>query len=280
MKIPQLRCCRWSNKVVGVLFLFLLVAVIPREGAAQQLCHVADPQDPELNVRDSPGGSVINRLQNGRVVRIEEEKADSSGQAWAKVGGKYRGQWRDWGWVSRRHLRCINTKQLRTEKPSIAVLRAAGIVPQNVMSRRTLPVSCDEVPNGWGVTLSKELYDGYRRRGFSQTAICFGLGSIGVYFDPATGKQLTLYLTKDGPFPRPFWLPDCFKQVQIIGRGGGEISWRPIGCTLRYHPETGLPIDKPELVELTTGGAAGRGEDEDSRTTVSADRAQALTQGR
>jgi len=37
-------------------------------------------------------------------------------------------------------------------------------------------------------------------------------------------------------------------------------SWRPTGCALRYHPSTGLPITKPELVELTSGeGELGGG---------------------
>jgi hypothetical protein len=109
-----------------------------------------------------------------------------------------------------------------------------------------------------------------------------GLGGTDVYFDPASGRQLKLYEIPGDIFGlRTFWLPDCFKQVQIIRRGGYLIGWRPVGCSMRYHPSTGLPITNVELVELSAGGEAGGGVDEDNRaSTVSEDRARALIFGK
>jgi hypothetical protein len=276
----------WSRGIRLVLFIGLVL--IPTEGRSEVLCNVADPRDPTLNVRDSPGGSVTNQLRNGRVVRIGQTKADSAGRPWVEVSGIYNGEWRNWGWVFPSHLQCVDTKKFSKESLSIEVLRAAGIVPQNVWDSKnkrqgnTLPISCDEVPNGWGVTLSNELYEAYRQRGFSRTAVCLALGGNGVYFDPETGKQLRLYRISDDDFSvRPIWLPDCYRSVQVIREGGYSIGWRPTGCSMRYHPSTGLPIGSQDVVELSAGGEAGGGVDEDNRSsTVSAARARELTHGK
>jgi len=50
---------------------------------------------------------------------------------------------------------------------------------------------------------------------------------------------------------------------------------------MRYHPSTGLPVESADLVELSAGGEAGGGLDEDNRSsTVSVDRARALIYGK
>jgi hypothetical protein len=276
-----------STSIQSILcFACLLFFSIPAK--SEVLCNVADPQDPTLNVRDSPAGSVINQLRNGRVVRIGQTKADSSGKSWVEVSGIYNGEWRNWGWVFASRLQCVDAGKFSKESLSIEVLRAAGIVPQNVWDAKNnrsgnlLPVSCDEVPNGWGVTLSNELYEAYRQRGFSRTAVCLALGGNRVYFDPATGQQLRLYRVGDDTLSvRPIWLPDCYRSVQVIREGGYLIGWRPTGCSMRYHPSTGLPIVSQDVVELSAGGEAGGGVDEDNRSsTVSEARARELTHGK
>jgi|SRR5271166_1664919 len=271
------------NRAVLVLLATLLL-LLPKDGSADILCNVADPHDPTLNVRDSPGGTVVNYLQNERVVRIDKTRIDATGRTWAEVSGQSNADYRDWGWVFRNSLRCVDTDRFPRVKVSVAALEEAGIVPQDAIRTSRQPISCDEVPNGWGVTISRKLYENYRRRGFSNTALCFALGGWDVYFDPATGRPLSLYQLP-GPYvggPRPLWVPDCYKRIQITGRMmQGDIPWRPTGCTLHYHPSTGRPITKPELVELSSGGPAGGGVDEDNQSsTVSEDRLRSLVNGK
>jgi hypothetical protein len=183
--------------------------------------------------------------------------------------------------------RAFEESQLKVERVPMSALKAVGIVPYHARKTGALPVCLGYVPNGWGVTISKELYEAYRLRGFSETAVCLGLGSIHVYFDPETGKQLNLY--DDGGIfgVRPLWLPDCYWKAQVITckerelRGESEVCWRPIGCTVRYDPSTGLPVKHPERVELVAGGPAGGGVDEDNQSsTVSEDRLRSLVNGK
>ena len=178
-------------------------------------------------------------------------------------------------------LNCIDTDRFRREKVPISALKAAGIVPQTAMDTKALAIDCDEIPNGWGVSISNELFAEYKDRGFSRTAVCLALGSSDVNFDPATGKPLNLYELDDSAGLRPLWVPDCYREVSIVSRGGYLIGWRPTGCTVRYHPSTGLRIDDPSVVELAAGGEAGGAADEDNQTsTVSRDRLKALVSGR
>jgi hypothetical protein len=264
------------------------MAATPGAATAETLCHVADPQDQTVNVRKTPAGAVVGQLPNERVVRIDATKPDAQGRPWAEVSGSDRGDYKIWGWVIRDRLRCVDTKSFPREKLSVDVLRSAGIVPQNAWdsknnrSGRMLPVSCDEIPNGWGVTLSNELFEEYRRRGFSRSAVCLALGGNDIHFDPQTGQRLNLYEIPDDIFGlRPAWLPDCYKSVQVVRKSGYLVAWRPTGCTIRFHPSTGLPIKNAAMVEVTAGGEAGGGVDEDNRSsTVSKDRARALVRGR
>lgn len=250
MTLPKLI----GRSLVSIAFLLLVSSGL----SAETLCHIADPQDPTLNVRETPGGKVINALQNERVVREDEVKADARGKSWSRVSSSYKGDWRNWGWVFKDRLNCVDTDRFRKEQLSVASLKAAGLVPQSATNTKALPISCDQIPNGWGVSISTELFQMYRKRGFSPEAICFGLGSSWVNFDPETGQLLKLYEINGDIFGlRPLWLPDCYSQLQITGRGGYLIGWRPTGCAMRFHPSTGKRISKPELVELAAGGEAG-----------------------
>jgi hypothetical protein len=274
-----------TNSAFAALAVLFWVTLWPSDGFARSetWCHVSDPKDPTLNVREYPAGKVVNQLSNQRVVRLDHTQTDAAGRTWAEVSAIYHGNWRNWGWVFRKHLQCIDLASLPREKLSVNTLRAAGIVPQAVYKTQTLPVSCDEVPNGWGVTISNQLFDIYKQRGFSREAVCLALGSDDVHFDPETGRRLKLYQISNDEFQqvRALWLPDCFKEVEIVAKGGWLVGWRPHGCTMRFHPLTGFPIDNPELVELSAGGEAGGGVDEDNQSsTVSADRLRSLVNGK
>jgi hypothetical protein len=174
-------------------------------------------------------------------------------------------------------------ENLKVERVSISALKAAGILPQSIRTITPLPISCEEVPNRWGVTISNELYRAYLKRGFSKMALCLALGGSQVYFDPQSGRQLPLYR----PFSyfggwRPLWLSDCYRQIKVVGKiEDYVILWRPTGCTLRYDPSTGLPIKIPNHVRLASGGEAGGGKDEDNESsTVSEDRLRSLVSGK
>jgi hypothetical protein len=274
------------RSLVGFLMATIFLFLTNHTRAAGVLCHVSDPHDPALNVRDSPGGTVVNRLQNERIVQLDESKTDATGQIWAQVSGKFHGDDRVWGWVLRDSLGCVDTDKFPVVEVSVATLAEAGILSQQahkVAKRVNSFVSCGEDLQGWGVDVSHELYDAYMRRGFSKKALCFALGGWGVYFDPATGRRLKLYnWPKAMGGPRPLWIPDCYKEIRMVGtESGGEFPWRPAGCTLRYHPTTGRPITKSELVELSSGGPAGGAVDEDNQSSaISEDRLQSLINGK
>lgn len=96
-----------KNKLAQVLLLTLaglLIAVSPAK--AEKICKVTDPTGTPLNVRDSPNGSVINALRNGREVDILRIDYDEQGRPWAKIGGYYQGDYRVWGWVIREFVSC------------------------------------------------------------------------------------------------------------------------------------------------------------------------------
>ncbi len=242
----------------GVVCALSLMVLLPGSARATVFCHVADPHDATLNVRSAPRGEVINRLRNERVVIVFETRTGPRGKTWADVGGAYQGQWRNWGWVFRDSLRCVDRGALPREKLSKKTIKAVGILPDTVADMRPFETCLGVVPNGWGVTISRELYDHYRRRGFTKEAVCLALGSADVSYDPETGRQLPLYELSGGLI-RPLRLSDCYRTVQVYPKTSYIIGWRPTGCTLRYHPTTGIRIHDPNAVELTSGGAAGGG---------------------
>src|SRR5271166_2287836 len=272
--------CQLSNSPVTLLLIATIVLSVPGHALAEVLCHVSDPHDPTLNVRESSGGAVVNRLQNERLVRVDQTQTDETGRFWAQVSGVFQGEFKYWGWVFRKSLRCVDTDKFPVGRVTVNALRRAGIVSRwDSDENDRQSVSCYPLLSD-GVTINKGLYEAYRRRGFSKTALCFGLGGYDVYFDPATGQQLDLYrLQKDQDGARPLWLPDCYREI-VITKSEKEHhrSWRPTGCTLRYHPSTGLAITKPDLVELQSGeGELGGIPDEDYQSsTVSEDRLQSL----
>lgn len=175
---------------------------------------------------------------------------------------------------------CVERQKLRPLTIAPSQLRRAGLYPQVVFDSngdiivKTLPITCDVVPNGWGVTLTRELYASYKSRGFSDDAICIGLGADGIHFDPETGKQLPLYV-----FPRdlfdivhPLYLPDCFESVKQTGsEGSWLIYFRPTGCEMKYHPTTGKMLEAGEDVILTAGGDGTPGVDDFSGAAVISD---------
>lgn len=268
-----------------VFFIWVLISSFCGTGYAKTLCHIADPHDPTLNVRDSPGGTVINRLVNGRMVRVDEVKADNRDRHWALVSGSFNGEWRQWGWVFRSSLRCVDTNSFPREEISVKALRSVGLLPQGAFSYKQFPIACDIVPNGWGVSISNELYSYYKGRGFTEKAVCLGLGTDGVNFDPATGKRLPIYKLSGDVFDLlyPLYLPDCFRTVEIVDNKtpGYLLRWRPTNCQIHYHPTTGVKVSDPRLVELEAGGEAGPGTDEDNQSsTVSEDRLKEILYGK
>lgn len=268
-----------------LLFLFLLVGVLISNSAsvtfAETLCHITDPKDATLNVRDAPAGNIVNKLRNERVVSVNAWADDAQGRRWAKVSGTYKSSTRLWGWVFAASLRCMDTTKLPRETISSSALSAAGILPHG--SRDPFPISCDIVANGWGVSISSDLYQHYRDRGFSEDAVCLALGSTDVKFDPETGKVLPLYEDPGNlvDIVYPLTLPDCFKTVHMNPiEVPYMIVWRPTNCTVAYHPTTGMKISDPTLVELVSGGEAGAGSDEENQSsTVSEERLKKILRG-
>jgi hypothetical protein len=279
---------KFINQIVNFSIVFLFISTVilflPGHATAEVLCHISDPHDQTLNVRESPGGAVVNRLQNERLVRVDEVKTDETGRLWAQVSGVLNGESKYFGWVFRNSLRCVDTDKFPVGRVTVNALRRAGIVSRwdsDESDRKS--ISCHPLLSD-GVTVSDKLYRAYLQRGFSKTALCFALGGYDVYFDPATGQRLDLYkLQKDQDGARPLWVSDCYREIVITNSGKDHHrSWRPTSCILRYHPSTGLAITKPDLVELQSGeGDLGGTPDEDYQSsTVSEDRLRSLVNGK
>jgi hypothetical protein len=83
-------------------------------------CVVADPVDPTLNVRATPNGELINRLRNGRKIKITEIRNDTQGRPWGYAVGNYQGQFRKWGWVFLKML-IVQVRSLTGQSPQIPV---------------------------------------------------------------------------------------------------------------------------------------------------------------
>jgi hypothetical protein len=254
---------------------------------ARGICHVTDPNDSTLNIRDAPAGKIVGRLDNERLVSLIETKRDTTGKVWGSVYARFNNK--DYiGFMLASSLRCFDDFKLPGEHIALRDLRRVGLMPQAAEMDpeklgRQLPIRCEIVPNGWGVSLSNDLMNEYRRRGFSVDAVCLALGGWGVHYDPETGKRLHLYKARGlDRLWRPTWVPDCFKSVRMVSAMmGGEIGWVPTGCSMAYHPTTGVRIIRPELVELVAGGPAGPGGDEDNRSsTISEDRLRELVRPR
>jgi hypothetical protein len=167
-------------------------------------------------------------------------------------------------------------------------LRKAGIAWSEVAA---LPIACPYQGEGHTPSLSRELFDYYRNRGFALRPLCLALGSYDVRYDPSDGRRLSRYqLTgmehlapEDLEFYRyPFHVPDCFRSVQVLEDLNYEVSWRPTGCTVRYHPKTGAPVRNASSVKLGTGGGAGDAPNPSGRTvrsTVSDEKLGRLLRG-
>ncbi len=96
---------RKSVVAVSVLAIAILMQMATPEAASRR-CKVTDPTGTLLNVRNQPNGQVINKLRNGRKVEILESSRDNRGRSWVYVGGYYKGNWRNWGWVFREFVSC------------------------------------------------------------------------------------------------------------------------------------------------------------------------------
>ena len=96
------------KKIAASLLLTLATVLSVQPVQAENVCKVTDPTGTPLNVRDQPGGRVINSLRSGREVYIEDIAYDDRGRPWAKISGYYNGQYRVWGWVIREFISCYD----------------------------------------------------------------------------------------------------------------------------------------------------------------------------
>ncbi len=101
--------------LVALAPLFVLVLVSASEARD---CVIEDASDTSLNVRDSPNGTVINQLRNGRSVTIGAIQNDPRGRPWGHASGQYQGQHRNWGWVFMQSVNCSGTSTRSTSNSS------------------------------------------------------------------------------------------------------------------------------------------------------------------
>ncbi|MDU0960460.1 MAG: hypothetical protein E7A86_35690, partial [Bradyrhizobium sp.] len=110
----------------------------------------------------------------------------------------------------------------RADDPKLALIdmTAGDLARQGIATRelrmRAFPNSCAVAGNA-NLSVSNELLQHFRSRGFSLESLCLGLSSQ-VHYDPETGKQLPLAnLVELGQRGRetviPLNLPDCFRHA-------------------------------------------------------------------
>lgn len=72
---------------------------------AKSACQVTSPTR-SIKVHDHPDGEIVNVLQNGREVYIDQVDHGKRGRPWALVSGYYEGEYRTWGYVYRDFVSC------------------------------------------------------------------------------------------------------------------------------------------------------------------------------
>jgi hypothetical protein len=70
-------------------------------------CRVSDPTGTLLNIRSSPNGRIIGKIQNGRNVYIQSVERDLKGKPWVLIAVKERGRFRTLGFVLREFIGCF-----------------------------------------------------------------------------------------------------------------------------------------------------------------------------
>jgi len=104
------------------------------------------------------------------------------------------------------------------EKLALIDMTAADLARQGISTRemrmRPFPNSCQDAGNP-NLSVSNDLLQHFRGRGFSLESLCLGLSSR-IHYDPETGRQLPLaHLFQLGQLARetviPLNLPDCFR---------------------------------------------------------------------
>jgi hypothetical protein len=148
-------------------------------------------------------------------------------------------------------------------------------------------IGCPYQGEGYTISLSREVVDQYRQRGFSLRALCLALASHQVRFDPSNGSALQRYQLpgygRSSEYQFPFFIPDCFREVKILADRHFEVEWRPAGCEIHYDPASGSAVTSSSAVRLVTGGGAGDAPDEASSSatsTTSGARLEGLISGR
>ncbi|MCB1472005.1 MAG: hypothetical protein KDJ68_03745 [Rhodobiaceae bacterium] len=271
------------TRLAPILMIMALAFAAP---ARAEMCRIADPTGTPLNVRATPGGDVVNRLKNGRKVFKDAIDGwdDEGNPKWAHVVGEYKGQWRDWGWVFINYLDCGHDAQNRFpiifENPRDMV--PTGIVVPWGYEGQAPPKLDHECffygDGGYSMSLSDELVQAYRARGYNQEQLCVVLRSPGLKYDPQTGKRLPTFIVVDpqalaqarqsGFFEGfeateelPLHAPDCFAKSRVSKQSG--IVSLNIACDIRFDPWTGVELSPMEQayykqnVALAIEGAAG-----------------------
>jgi uncharacterized protein YraI len=105
MKIPECHSHQRRNPMIPKLALAAAALVLTASAASAQSCMVSDPTGTPLNVRATPGGTILGTLRNGSNVSLIDTVDDSRGRRWAEVSA--RGYSRN-VWVFREFVSCRN----------------------------------------------------------------------------------------------------------------------------------------------------------------------------
>ncbi|MCB2077064.1 MAG: hypothetical protein KDE55_05120 [Novosphingobium sp.] len=255
-------------RLAAVLTIALFAALATP--ARAEMCRIADPTGTPLNVRDAPGGAVINRLKNGRKVFKDAIDGwdDEGNSKWAHVVGEYKGEWRDWGWVFLNYLDCGGADNgpfpLIFEDPRD--MAPTGILLPWGSRDNPPPKLAHECfyygDGGYSMSLSDELVASYRARGYDLDRLCVVLRSPDLKYDPETGRRLPTFIVVDpkalkeaqemGFFEGfeateelPLHAPDCFAKSHM-SPPETSVASLDIACNIRFDPWSGMELSAME----------------------------------
>jgi hypothetical protein len=92
-----------ERAVIGAGFILGLTLVALPSLAADRICTVADPTGTPLNVRADPNGAIVSTIDNGRSVRVIEERRVGQ-KPWLRIVADERAI----GWVFGSYLDCTD----------------------------------------------------------------------------------------------------------------------------------------------------------------------------
>ena len=113
----------------------------------------------------------------------------------------------------------------------------------------------DHEPDYSDRVVDAQVFEKYKKMGFSLIQLCMVLEGSGVLFDPETGRRMPTYvMVNDGEMEPETLLepPPCFaKGRTVFNKKNILLTMFPSGCRFNYHPHSGRRLSEEEANVLS-----------------------------